>query len=343
MQAKFLLLLASLLLLLTLGFSAAMTISQVPDSSQSYAVLQSDDKTQTEDSQNEMDSGINVIETKSSLRGSKKGCSYHCNPSVDKKCKPCKDCPSRHRLIYLRERRPPGPTIAEVVVETLPNIPLDLADTLIHMQPELVNFVIESHRDLASLAAAVQTETLEYITVSAPNFAKHLSQMHPQAIYIILSKMPFPCQYIQSLEYDIAEAIVLKVPQLSRCGLPMTTTTPAPVTTTTTTTSTTQTTAEAANVVADVESMFTKKELDEMMAKVPEIKNLLAKVNLQKLTALRTVYPNFVDLFNQLSEEFITFLKNFNAKLMDSKTLGEVFTVMAGEDVPMQMFAGLFV
>ncbi|KAM7542778.1 hypothetical protein Aperf_G00000001406 [Anoplocephala perfoliata] len=184
------------------------------------------------------------------------------------------------------------------------------------MQLELVNFVIESHRDLASLAAAVQTETLEYITVSAPNFAKHLSQMHPQAIYIILSKMPFPCQYIQSLEYDIAEAIVLKVPQLSRCGLPMTTTTPAPVTTTTTTT-TTQTTVEAVNVVpiaqtGDVESMF-------------------------------IVYPEFMDLFNHLGEEFIAFLKTFNPKHMDSRALGEMFMVMADEDVPMQMFAKLFV
>ncbi|KAM7541873.1 hypothetical protein Aperf_G00000001434 [Anoplocephala perfoliata] len=254
-----------------------------------------------------------------------------------------KNRPSRQRLIVLRERRPPGPTIAEVVVETLPNIPLDLADTLIHMQPELVNFVIESHLDLASLVAAVQTETLEYITVSAPNFAKHLSQMHPQAIYIILSKMPFPCQYIQSLEYDVAEAIVLKVPLFSQCGLLRTTTIRAPVTTTTTTT-TTQATPEA----ADVESMFTKNEVEKMMAKVPEIKKLLVKVNPQRLTCLRTVYPDFMDLFNQLSEKFITFLsgtflKHFNPKNMERKTLGEMFMVMAGEDVPMQMFAGLFV
>ncbi|KAM7532525.1 hypothetical protein Aperf_G00000105550 [Anoplocephala perfoliata] len=343
MQAKFLLL-ASLLLLLILGFSAAMTISQVPDSSEGDAVLQSDDQTQTEDPQNEMEkeTDINVTGnvTKSPVREPKKDC----NPSVDKGCKLSKNRPSRQRLIVLRERRPPGPTIAEVVVETLPNIPFDLADTLIYMQPELVNFVIESHFDLASLVAAVQTETLEYITVSAPNFAKHLSKMHPQAIYFILSKMPFPCQYIQSLKYDVAEAIVLKVPLFRQCGLPRTTTTRAPTTTTTTTTTTTQATPEA----ADVESMFTKNEVEKMMAKVPEIKKLLVKVNPQRLTGLRTVYPHFMDLFNQLSEKFITFLsgtflKHFNPKNMDRKILGEMFMVMAGEDVPMQMFAGLFV
>ncbi|KAM7542886.1 hypothetical protein Aperf_G00000001443 [Anoplocephala perfoliata] len=325
MQAKFFLLLASLLLLLILGFSAAMTIGQVPDSSQGDAVLQSDDQTQTEDPQNEMETetDINVTGRVTKIpfvREPKKDC----NPSVDKRCKMSKNRPSRQRLIVLRERRPPGPTIADVVVETLPNIPLDLADTLIHMQPELVNFVIESHRDLASLVAAC-TQLRKASVQDASSSHLH----HP---------LEDACQYIQSLEYDVAEAIVLKVPLFSQCGLPRTTTTRAPVTTTTTTT-TTQATPEA----ADVESMFTKNEVEKMMAKVPEIKKLLVKVNPQRLTGLRTVYPDFMDLFNRLSEKFITFLKNFNAKLMDSKTLGEVFTVMAGEDVPMQMFAGLFV
>ncbi|VDL64663.1 unnamed protein product [Hymenolepis diminuta] len=213
----------------------------------------------------------------------------------------------------------------------MPDIPIDLADALIFMQPNIVRHIIESHYDLASLVICAHSDTLAYIITSTPDFSKYLSGMSPYAIYTILHKIPFPCEYLQSIERISAETIAHKVPMFDECLPEISMTTTAP----------TETEITSVSPI-DIDSLFEEEELEQMTAKLPNIKKYLGKVDPDALISLLNSYPDFMTFFNNLDQNFIEFLNMLNPDELVSTDLHGIFLEIAGDNTAIQTFGNLF-
>ncbi|KAM3173545.1 hypothetical protein ACTXT7_012302 [Hymenolepis weldensis] len=233
------------------------------------------------------------------------------------------------------QMEPIVPTIAEVIVQTLPTIPYDLAFTLNFMQPELVDFIIGRHANLDYLLLHTDTPTLEYIVSSTPEFARYLSRLPPESIYDVLFKMPYPCQYLLTIDKIYADAITFKLPMAGTCFPPTTTST----TTTTTTTAAPTTTAEP-NMVP--EDHFSKEELDTMTAKVPNIRSLLMKANPKKLREVRELVPDFTIIFNELDDDIINVLNSFDLSKLSRKLIWNTLHNFSENRIEVELFSSLF-
>nr|CDS30326.2 hypothetical protein HmN_000274400 [Hymenolepis microstoma] len=124
------------------------------------------------------------------------------------------------------------------------------------MQLDTVRHIIESHYDLAYLVTSAQPDTLVYIPSISPNFSKYLSKMSSHATCTFLHKIPYPCEYLQSIRRVDAENVVYKVPMFEEC-LP-----------------TTGTTEATYRPPADVDSLFKGEELEQMTAELPDIRSI---------------------------------------------------------------------
>ncbi|VDN98620.1 unnamed protein product [Rodentolepis nana] len=194
------------------------------------------------------------------------------------------------------------PTKAEVLIRAMPHIPIDLADTLVFMQPDTVRYVIESHYDLAALVTEAQPDTLVYILSSAPNFSKYLSKMSPHAINTFLHKIPYPCKYLQSIKRVYAEKVVYKVPIFWEC---------LSKTANPTLTTTTEANELTSQPPADVAYHFEKEEWEQMTANWPDTKKYLRKGLNSKMgnyyfTSMVLSLPNLSEVFSRLKPYIIS-------------------------------------
>lgn len=277
------------------------------------------------------------------------GCSCTCDPLVDGQCILCEGCGADMFIGQGCE----GVSDAELIVQTLPHIPIGYADWLMYMNPLLVNFVIHHHHDVASLVATAQTETLAHIVSSVPDFSEVLALMHPHVILTVFQQIPHPCEYLQSIRREDAEMIVHKIGYFSHC-LPKTTTTTTSTTGTTTTSSTTTPGPEstianpevsepaASTAPIDVESVFTKEELDYMATKVPQIKALLSKAIPEAVHTARIIHSDLKKIFDDLGEDFIKFLNSPNLVRMKTETLHVLLKSMGKNNLAINAFAEFF-
>ncbi|VUZ46388.1 unnamed protein product [Hymenolepis diminuta] len=318
-----------LLVLLHLGISAALSLNQA------YGNMKGDIIESCNYGRFYVDSSPNSVEIMEELEceaGSildqhaspsnvevMQDCCCDCDFSVTYYCRLCAECCCA------------APTIAEILVRTMPDIPIDLADALIFMQPNIVRHIIESHYDLASLVICAHSDTLAYIITSTPDFSKYLSGMSPYAIYTILHKIPFPCEYLQSIERISAETIAHKVPMFDECLPEISMTTTAP----------TETEITSVSPI-DIDSLFEEEELEQMTAKLPNIKKYLGKVDPDALISLLNSYPDFMTFFNNLDQNFIEFLNMLNPDELVSTDLHGIFLEIAGDDTAIQTFGNLF-
>nr|CDS32151.1 expressed protein [Hymenolepis microstoma] len=253
-------------------------------------------------------------------------CNCHCYVPTQDCCYECPIC----------EMEPYVPSIDEVLVNTLPNIPYDLAGALNRMNPELVSFVIKRHPNLDYLLLYTDSPTLEYIVRSTPKFEKYLSQLPPESIYDVLFKIPYPCYYLLSVDKLYAGVIAYKLPIMRSCFPP------TPVTTTTTTTTTTMPPSTTPEPSMVPEEHFTKEEMEVMKAKVPSIRRLLVRASSMKLKELRGIIPDFTIIFNEFNDDFIKTLNSLNATEMSRKLLWTKFNKMSSGKPAVVLFASLF-
>nr|CUU98387.1 hypothetical transcript [Hymenolepis microstoma] len=283
------------------------------------------------------------------------GCSCTCDPIMDAVCILCEFCDPN--MVIWQENE--ASSNFEHIVRTLPHIPVEYVDWLMYMNPRAVNFVIHHHHDAASLITHAQAGTLAHIISSVADFPEILARMHPNDIVTVFQRIPYPCEYLRGIRREAAETIIGKIGYFSHCLPKTTTTTTTAITTTTTSTTTTTTpttTPEPGNATTpskvpetaaskasvDVDSLFTKEELDYMTAKVPRMKALLAKAVPEAVRIARIIHSDLKQLVDDLSDDFLNFLNTPGLAQLETANIHSVLKDMAKDDLAINAIADLF-
>ncbi|KAM7541868.1 hypothetical protein Aperf_G00000001385 [Anoplocephala perfoliata] len=228
------------------------------------------------------------------------------------------------------------PTLDEVFFTSMPNIPLELADSLLGLDINTLHYIISNHFNLPALLAVMQPSTLDYVLANAPFVDDYIVLMNAETQQAILSKMPYPCEYLQSICPEYAEIIIGKLPHYRSCIPPPTR--PKTIATTATTMPGPTSTVGPPSTGP----MFTAQELEKMSQQVPKIRELLAKVNPKKVERLRSTFPDFLKLFNGLDKTFIDALNKTNFSGLKSEAIRDFFSAVSNDDEKIIAFANLF-
>ncbi|VDL65215.1 unnamed protein product [Hymenolepis diminuta] len=154
---------------------------------------------------------------------------------------------------------------------------------------------------------------------------------------IILTKITYPCVYLQSIHLEYAKIIINNLPAYASCiSLPETT-----VSTNTTTTTPIPDAEPSTWEPTQVETVFTKEELEKMSEKVPNIGEILSKINPRKIGPMRAVFPNFLALFNELDDKFINALNKVDFSNMTPNSRSKLIWSLAGDNRAAEIFGTL--
>nr|CDS30325.1 hypothetical protein HmN_000274300 [Hymenolepis microstoma] len=224
----------------------------------------------------------------------------------------------------------------KVIRSNLLNFPISYADGLYGIDVLTLHNIIDNHRDFSALLCRMRPETFNYVLTNAPFVTERIAKMTAGEQAQILSKMAYPCVYLQNINLDYARVIIKNLPEYAACvSFPETTVsaiTPAAP----------KTLAEATSwEPLQVESVFTKEELENMSKKVPNIREILSKVNPKKIEPMRSVFPDFMVLFNEFDDKFINALNTIDFASMTPKARSELILSMAKKNTAVEIFGTL--
>lgn len=227
------------------------------------------------------------------------------------------------------------PTMQKVIYSSPSDFPVSYADGLYGIDLITLHQVIRNYTNLPALLCRMKPETFNYVLSNAPFVTEYIVDMKAREQAIILTKMTYPCVYLQSINLEYAKIIINNLPAYASCiSLPETTVS-------TTTTTPIPDTEPSTWEPIQVETVFTKEELEKMSEKVPNIGEILSKINPRKIGPMRIVFPNFLTLFNELDDEFINALNKVDFSNMTPNTRSKLIWSLAGKNIAVEIFGTL--
>ncbi|KAM3186355.1 hypothetical protein ACTXT7_004529 [Hymenolepis weldensis] len=228
------------------------------------------------------------------------------------------------------------PTMQKVIYSSPTDFPVSYADGLYGIDLITLHQVIRNYTNLPALLCRMKPETFNYVLSNAPFVTEYIVDMKAREQAIILSKMTYPCVYLQSINLEYAKKIIDNLPAYASCiSLPETTVS------TTTTTAPKPDTEPSTWEPIQAETVFTKEELEKMSEKVPNIGEILSKINPRKIGPMRIIFPNFLTLFNELDDEFINALNKVEFSKMTPKARSKLIWSLAGNNRAVEIFGTL--
>nr|CDS21855.1 expressed conserved protein [Echinococcus granulosus] len=224
------------------------------------------------------------------------------------------------------------PKTIQILLSTVPSIPIHFANILLNKDPGFVQYIIENHQNLPGLLASMNAQTLHYVTAHVPKFGKMLSKMHSNTLKVVFDKLPNTTTYLADMDPEVVRAIVAKLPSLSKYAPTEPTTTAPP--TTPTSAPKVETIVTVPTTVATEAPIFTDKELEILRSKIPLFDTVLKLMDSKKVAALR-VLPKKLKIINSYLSDIkktLDAVKDalFEAPLSKLKKSGGVFGPLIG-------------
>ncbi|KAM7542224.1 hypothetical protein Aperf_G00000000340 [Anoplocephala perfoliata] len=165
-------------------------------------------------------------------------------------------------------------------IQSFPNIPPTLVETLRGKKSALIQFVIVNHKNLRDLLNSAQPETIAYMLYSAPtSLAEYMVLLDRKSIDSILKHVRNLCEFVESLPPKIKAILYFKSVLLSMC-IPAT---PHP-----------RPKLEIERPQYSGMTIFSKAELDELEFIVPGISELISKLCPKSVVDFRMANPDFM-------------------------------------------------
>ncbi|KAM3177226.1 hypothetical protein ACTXT7_004987 [Hymenolepis weldensis] len=114
------------------------------------------------------------------------------------------------------DRMEPG--VHYAILKYMPNIPLELANTLYDMEPNYVVYILDRHQYLPQLLMSMDSTTLNYVLLIG-DLGRKISQFAAEDVQNLFYKMDSACAYFLVQKPDVREAIVAKAPYLDSCEI----------------------------------------------------------------------------------------------------------------------------
>lgn len=110
------------------------------------------------------------------------------------------------------------PEVHYAILKYMPNIPLELANTLYDMEPNYVIYVLDRHQYLPQLLMSMDSTTLNYVLLIG-DLGRKIAQFAAEDVQNLFYKMDSACAYFLVQKPDVREAIVAKAPDLASCKI----------------------------------------------------------------------------------------------------------------------------
>lgn len=105
----------------------------------------------------------------------------------------------------------------DLIHSMLPNIPVEYADCLYGIDIPTLQIIVTQSNNLPCLLAAMSTSTFEYIYTCYPIVIGYMAIMDAQTQLAIISKMPYPCDFLKSIPRQYAYTIIKSLPFYRIC------------------------------------------------------------------------------------------------------------------------------
>ncbi|VDL62119.1 unnamed protein product [Hymenolepis diminuta] len=192
----------------------------------------------------------------------------------------------------------PGPfneEIRSLIFQTMPDLHINAINTLHAFDWTFTEYILNNAKFPGKLMQGMNSNTLKWVTTYVPSFPEILAKSDVHTIYDFFGKVPYPCQYFQSLEKSIRSRLAFKYGWLLNCEPPTTTTT-------TTTTTTPKTTTTKVSTPAP-KPLFTIEILQTLRVKVPNFGLLLEIVPFEKFDSNNRKAVALIHLLMNMNDE----------------------------------------
>ncbi|KAM3180668.1 hypothetical protein ACTXT7_015847 [Hymenolepis weldensis] len=191
----------------------------------------------------------------------------------------------------------PGPfneEIRSLIFQTMPDLHENAVNTLDAFDWTFTEYVLNNARFPGTLLQGMNPNTLKWVINHVPNFPDILARSDVHTIYDFFGKVPYPCQYFESLEKSVRDRLAFKYNWLRTCE---------PPTTTTTTTTTTPPYTTTKVTTPEPKPLFTIKILETLRVKVPNFSLLLEIVPFEKFDSNNPKAVALIHLLMNMNDE----------------------------------------
>lgn len=192
----------------------------------------------------------------------------------------------------------PGPyneEIRSLIFQTMPDLHINAVNTLDAFDWTFTEYVLNNAKFPGKLLQGMNSNTLKWVTKHVSSFPDILAKSDVHTIYDFFGKVPYPCQYFQSLEKSIRSRLAFKYNWLINCE--------PPTTTTTTTTTTTPYTTTTKVTTPEPKPLFSIEILQTLRVKVPNFALLLEIVPFEKFDSNNPRAVALIRLLMNMNDE----------------------------------------
>nr|CDS32155.2 hypothetical transcript [Hymenolepis microstoma] len=204
----------------------------------------------------------------------------------------------------------PGPFTEDIrwlIFKTMPDLHPNVVNTLSAFDWTFAEYVLNNAMHPGAIIQAMSSNTLKWVTEHVSNFPQILVGSDEQTVYNFFGKVPYPCQFFQSLEKSIRDQLAFKHTWLQYCEPPKAVSKPTTVQSATDT---------PAGPTSEEEPLFTSEIIGIIRKKFPNFSMLLEIVPFEKFTTKNARAVALFNLIRNVSDEDV---KKSN-KLFDQLT-----------------------